>query len=616
MRNFNKLICGVIFLLLVSLPAVGQDNAAVDSLFFQGVKFYKESDFKEALEIFKLIDRVYNDHSRLTASILMQGKAHYHLGEFQEALAEFNKVINDFSESEYYDDAIYGKISVYYKRRMMKEAVILCMKLMDSSKDEQFLEKSAKLSSSIMKYRMNIAELKELFDIIKGERGKAAVTLNLAKREIKVYHYQTSIKYLKQFIEMYPESKYTGRMKELIINAESLGKGLMKIGVILPLSGSYSDEANSLLNGIKFALDKHNRVFNTRVELSIHDSENNIVKAVKIARELSDNEETLAIIGELSSNITAAIAGVTQSKGVPLVAPTAMMDGISTIGEGSFQISGELSTQGSILADYAVNGLGLKKFVILACGDEYGQTLRNSFAGEVIRHGGEIIAEEWYYEGVEQLKTQFQVIRKAGIEKMFNDSLIIQVPEEEWEEKYADQPIQNGILYVKKSIHELADSIDIKVTSIDGIFLPVKPEALVYVAPQLAFFNIDCHIFGGSYWYDLEFLKKHRDYIEGVYFVSDYYIDSSNYRYIQFVNNFRKKMGVSPGKMEIRGYDTAGLILSIVSEEIMTRNKFIKFLSGVDNYRGIGTTISFNDKRVNTGLPLLQFHGIDIIKIK
>ncbi len=593
-----------------------QQNLAVDTLFYEGVSYYNNKNYKQALEIFQLLDKVYGDHARFTASQLMHGKSYYHLGTYKKSLDKFDKLINEFPESSYYDDALFNKMLVLYKMGKMKTAVINGIKLLEHGGDERVLKNSADLTSTIMKTKMNISELKQLLQEVQGERGKAAVTLQIAQKEIDNQHYQTVIQYINQFLELYPESRYKSRMESMLAKAVRLGKDKMKIGVILPLSGEYSEQGNQLLNGIRFAVRKFNRESGNRIEIVSYDSESDIVKAINIAKELGDNAEIIAVIGEYEDNITAAVAGVTQFFGVPLIAPTAVMSGMATIGEGVFQPRGTLDMQGEILADYAVTGLGLKTFAVLGSGDKYGKQLRNTFAGKVIGLGGGILVEQWYYEGAEQLKTQFEEIRKAGIQKMMEDSLIIMVEKEEWEEKYSEQQFQDGSLYVKKSLQALVDSTELKVTSIDAIFFPVKKEELVYVGSQFAFFNIDCRLFGSSDWYDEEFLHKYDSYIKGIYFVTDMYIDESNYSYIQFLNEYRTTFGITPSKMDITGYDCANLILDVISEDIMLREDIKNSLKAVENFQGIGLDVSFNDMKVNTRLPLLQFNGIDVIQIK
>jgi len=596
--------------------ANAQHDLAVDTLFYEGINYYNNENYEQALEIFQLLDKVYKNHARLTSSLLMQGKSYYHLEKYKQSLDTFDRLILEFPESAYFDDAVFNKMLVYYKTGEMKTAVTNGIKLLDHGGDERVLKRAAELANTIMKTKMSISELKKLLEEMQGERGKAAVTLQIAQKEIDNQHYQTVILYINQFLELYPESRYRSRMESTLAKAVRLGKDKMKIGVILPLSGENSEQGNQLLNGIRFAVREFNRESGDRIEIVSYDSESDIVKAINIAKELGENAEIIAVIGEYEDNITAAVAGVIRSFGVPLIAPTAIMNGIHSIGDEVFQPRGSLNMQGKILADYAVDGLGLKTFAILGSGDEYGKQLRNAFAGKITELGGEILVEQWYYEGAEQLKTQFEEIRKAGIQKMIEDSLIVMVEKEEWEEKYSEQQFQHGTLYVKQSLEALVDSTELKVTSIDALFLPIKQEELVYVGSQFAFFNIDCRLFGSSHWYNEEFLHKYDTYIKGIYFVTDMFVDESDYSYIQFLNNYRTTFGITPSKMDIAGFDCTNLILDVMSEDIMLREDIKNFLSAVENFQGIGLDVSFNDMRVNTRLPLLQFNGIDVIQIK
>ncbi len=264
------------------------------------------------------------------------------------------------------------------------------------------------------------------------------------------------------------------------------------MGVILPLTGPLSEQGKGLLEGVQYAVDRHNEGDGAKVEVVVRDSEGRILRAIKAAQELCGDEEILAIIGELGSDLTAAIGAVTQEKGIVLLAPTATEDGLTSLGNYVFQLNGNLSIRGEALAEYAVIDQGLKRFGVLAPADRYGKAMRDAFVQTVNRVGGEVLVEKWYFEEDKDLGPQFKAIREEGIKRMIADSVLVILPEEEYEEEYTEQ---GEVLYVKQTIPQLVDSTELAVTSIDGIFLPVYGEDLPYVVPQLAFYNIDARMF-------------------------------------------------------------------------------------------------------------------------
>lgn len=616
----------IIFLITILKPnrIFCQDSQAADSLFFRSVTAYRQSDYTEALQILDLLNEIYPGHLRTTAALLMKGKTLYKLRRYQQAENVFNNLINQFPGSHYVDDAYFGLGTVFYRRNRYQDAVIQFLNVVDAEGDTRLQVTAAKLSSEIMDNCMNEEDLRTLLDMVSGEKARAAVTIRLARRGMAQQHYQTTKNLLESFLNTYPKSPYVDQVKKLLDQAYILGESTLKVGVILPITGGFSEQGRALLEGIQYAVDMHNASGEgTQIDLVIRDSRSSIIQSIKMAQELCNNEEILTIIGELESDITAAIAAVAQENGVVLLAPTATANGIASIGSYIFQINNDLSVRGKTLAEYAMTVLGLKTFAVLTTPDEYGRSMRDSFVETVNQLGGEIISDTYYYEGAEDkntyFDTQFRTIRQAGIQKMIDDSLIVIVTEEEYETIL--EPRQGDTLYVKQSYFELVDSTELAVTSIDGLFLPVYREDLEFVIPKIASQNILARVLGGATWYDTDILEEQKKYVDQTYiddiiFLSDFYVNPSDYTFYRFEDDYQKKMGREPDKMEVYGYDTVNLLLSVVGEKSLPRQDIREQLSQLKPFSGMRGTISFNDDRVNSSIRILQYRGDNILQIK
>jgi ABC-type branched-subunit amino acid transport system substrate-binding protein/outer membrane protein assembly factor BamD (BamD/ComL family) len=602
------------FLFVPMEEVLAQEEQAVDSLFYQGITYYREGRYRETLRMMELIDQVYTDHPRKTGSLLMQGKSLYKLKEYQKSLEAFDKLISDYPQSEYTDDALYGVATVYYRMHIPKEALKYLMRVIEEGKDSRLIRKAAKLTSDIMDNLIGEEDLEALVDEMPNERGKAAVILRLGRRKIDESKFHSALRILTHFLEQYPNSTYTPQVEELLRQAEEMGKGFFKLGVILPLTGIFSEQGNAFLQGFQYAIDRHNAQDTSKVQLVVHDSEGNIVRAIQAAQQLCRDGEILAIVGELESDLTAAIAAVAEEAGVALLAPMATMDGISSIGPNVFQANSCLSIQGQTLAEYAISGLGLSKFAILAPVDEYGKSMRDAFVRTAERLGAEIVAEKWYYEEDVDLGPQFREFREMGLRRMIQDSLVILVPEEKWPGVYDER--SGDVLYVKQTFADLMDSTGLAVTCYDGIFLPIYGEDLDYVAPQLANYNIHTRIFGGTFWHNPEKLEENDRYVDGAVFVSDFYVDPSAYQYHTFRDAYRIANGKTPEKMETYGYDTANLLLDAIGDESLSRHQIVARLSEKRSYDGIRGAIVFNQERVNTSVSILQYRGGRILRIR
>ena len=181
-KGFQLLL---IIVLIPILNGFGQDISPVDSLFYRGVTAYENRQYQDALELFRFLDRIYPNHNRITASLIMQGKSLYKAGDYQDALQVFQSILDLYPESRYADDAVYGLGTVYFRTKDYKRTVRQFLSIVEESRDKRLLRKAAKLSSDIMDNLLDEEDLADLLDEVEGEKSRAAVTLRLAQREIE-----------------------------------------------------------------------------------------------------------------------------------------------------------------------------------------------------------------------------------------------------------------------------------------------------------------------------------------------------------------------------------------------------------------------------------------------
>lgn len=591
-----------------------QDAQAIDSLFFRGVAAFEIGNYDDALQTFEFLDRVYPGHRRLTASLLMQGKSLYEDHEYQRALESYRELMDDFPKSEYADDARYGLATCYYRQGNTLVAVKELMLVLEQSQDVRLVRNAAKLSSELMDKRLRLDELQALLDDVQGEKAEAAVVVRIAQREMDRQHYQASKKVIQDYLIRYPQSAHVFQMEELLSRADRLGRGMIKIGVILPLSGSLSEPGNALLTGIEYAANQHNEKNQEKIELIIRDSAGRILNAIKAAQELCQDSEVIAIIGELGSDITAAIGGVAQAHEVTLLSPVAAEGGLTSIGDYVFQLNASMDIRARVLAEYAVDGLGLRRFAFLGIGDNYGKIMYDNFKQSVQSYGADLLVEKWYFPGANDFGEQFKGIREVGITRMLQDSVLKIVSEEELE-TMIEQPF---VQLEDKSIEELVDSTDFAVTAFEGLFIPAYSEELERLIPQFAFYNISAQLLGGVTWHDATLLdnEKNAEYANNAIFVSDFYISPNNFRYMRFRNEYRKQIGTTPGKMDVFGYDATTILLHLVTEGARKRKELRIGLAGIKDFPGIRGEITFNADRVNPEITLLQYRGGQVLKIR
>jgi len=114
-------------------------------------------------------------------------------------------------------------------------------------------------------------------------------------------------------------------------------------------------------------------------------------------------------------------------------------------------------------------------------------------------------------------------IKRKGLKLAFTDSILTTHPnatELELDSLYLDHVKLEQEKIAKSKSSTKIDSADIPVTSIGGIFIPIFKEDLPFIAPQIAYSNIQAQYLGNKDWYDPESLKKNKNYINGSLYIT------------------------------------------------------------------------------------------------
>jgi len=271
--------------------------------------------------------------------------------------------------------------------------------------------------------------------------------------------------------------------------------------------------------------------------------------------------------------------------------------------------------------------------------------MAESFAAEVGRLGGKVIATEWYLRGATDLQEQFLGLRKAAraevAEPVISFAGRVDPSEvEKFSRAGVTRDLLDSLLATKAKVEvsvllgsdgsHIADSLGIPtskevpeldtlenaITTIDGLYLPIAgPEEIGILSSQLVYYNFKTQIIGTGDWYNPVELDANRRYTSGVIFESDTYVDATDSTYLKFFDGFYQKTNARPTKNTLFGYDTAKLLLSVISSGALSREGIAGSLRGVRDFRGLHSLISFNERRVNSALSILRYRGGEVKKL-
>jgi len=100
-------------------------------------------------------------------------------------------------------------------------------------------------------------------------------------------------------------------------------QGLTRIGIVVPLSGRYERFGKTFVNGLRVAMEEHNREWSPTLNLILHDSEADPLVGARKSRWLLRDHGVSLLVGEIFSANTAPLAAATQVLGAILISPSA-----------------------------------------------------------------------------------------------------------------------------------------------------------------------------------------------------------------------------------------------------------------------------------------------------
>jgi len=160
------------------------------------------------------------------------------------------------------------------------------------------------------------------------------------------------------------------------------------------------------------------------------------------------------------------------------------------------------------------------------------------------------------------------------------------------------------------------DSLDIPVTTIDAIFLPItSPDEIGIVSSQVQYFNFHAQMLGTGDWYDLAELDQNRMYTDGVIFLHDTYLNERGEPYRIFASKYQKAFGRAPTANSLLGYDAMRLLLEVIRRGGSSRESIASTLGLVEYYPGIHADVSLVESRVNSILTVFQFKNRTILRL-
>lgn len=330
------------------------------------------------------------------------------------------------------------------------------------------------------------------------------------------------------------------------------------IGALGPLTGNVAIYGIASTNGTKIAIDEINEaggILGKQVKLVLEDEKGDAQEAMNVYNKLVE-DGAVAIIGDITSGPTLAIADLANRDNMLLITPTGTQLDITEGRPSVFRVAFTDPFQGRVLAQYAKDTLGASTVGILAnTSNDYSQGVKEAFIAEAENLGLEIVANESYGAADRDFRVQLTTIAS-----------------------------QNP----------------------DVLLIPDYYEIIALIAPQAREVGIESQFIGPDGWdgitaqlttglSDEGLTAEALQSVEGAIFTNHYSLDDPNENIQNFIAKYNELHGENPASFSALGYDAAYMVKQAIEEAGSTDSDAIIDAMKNINYEGLTGSIKFDE---------------------
>jgi branched-chain amino acid transport system substrate-binding protein len=332
--------------------------------------------------------------------------------------------------------------------------------------------------------------------------------------------------------------------KAAVIVAACLAAGCaddeIRVGAILPLSGTGELYGQSARKGIELAVEEINAqggVRGKQLAVLLRDSRGAPSSGLEAALDLIDGEEVSAILGDLFSDVTLEVAALAEQRQVVLFSPGSSVPKLTQSGLYVFRNYPSDALEGAQVAQFASEKARLLDMVVVAVSNAYGQGLKEAFLR--------------YYTGPNREVHKVINFHDGGPDEA---SIVSQIEELRPDGVYliAYAPDRNRILE------------ELRRRNIGGRLIGTRDSRDIILAAGAA--------------------------VEGMVFPLDEYDPAGEDPMVrEFVKAYRAKHnGETPGLWAAQAYDAARMVAKAIHEAEGTYGQAVQIrLSSIEEYRGV-----------------------------
>lgn len=330
-------------------------------------------------------------------------------------------------------------------------------------------------------------------------------------------------------------------------------QGDILIGEVNTMTGSEATFGISTHNGIELALNEINSsggINGRKLKLLTMDDQGKPDEAATAVTKLITQDKVVAILGEVASSRSLAMAPIAQNYKIPMISPSSTNPKVTQIGDYIFRVCFIDPFQGAVMAQFALDTLKVKKAAILRdVKSDYSVGLADFFTKTFTKGGGEIVIDQSYSSGDMDFKSQLTAIRSKQ-------------PEAE------------------------------------VIFIPGYYTEVGLIARQARELGIKMPLLGGDGWDSQKLYEIGGNALDGSYFSNHYSAENTSPNVQNFIAKYKQVYNETPDGLAAMGYDAALVLIDAMKRAKSLAPSDIKdAIAQTKDFQGVTDKITIDQDR-------------------
>ncbi len=394
------------------------DQTVIDKTYEQAVALYSKQQYPESTAAFLDYIKSSKDNDRTIKSYFYLGDMYRYNLDYDMARNYYKKVIEKTADASNTSKAQFYIARCYDEQERYREAIEYYNTMLLSDGAEKALRDivSAQIETIITNH-CSVEDLKHIVTKLPPTPALAQAYLRLGKHYLDTRQYTESEK-------VFTQMKTTGKTQEaetFLKVAQQKGKNpQVKIGVMLPFSGSYGQLAERIYHAINHMQNYKNKNLPKETPiLVVREDTGDEVKQIGAVYEKLVAEGVQIIIGPLYSQVADALVPFVEKHKVPVIFLVANDDLLHKKSSYFFRNSFRKQDEAITLADYAVKKLRLTNFGVLVPNDDRSMNTGNVFKRRVETYRAVMPVFQSYNKGETTYTTYLNQVKTAFVEGLF-----------------------------------------------------------------------------------------------------------------------------------------------------------------------------------------------------